>query len=132
MPQSSQNDGGKDSSIENEKKRRLNNWLEGLFYGSLPVFASFFADIESAVSIKASLYNMLLNVSVMYIGITLLITAMNDLASMLYFLKYRLFSAQYIEMMLISFFAGQVYQETSEDTSDKLPPSDYEDLDQWK
>ena len=41
MPQSSQNDGGKDSSIENEKKRRLNNWLEGLFYGSLPVFASF-------------------------------------------------------------------------------------------
>ena len=35
-------------------------------------------------------------------------------------------------MMLISFFAGQVHQETSEDTSDKLPPSDYENLDQWK
>jgi hypothetical protein len=68
----------------------------------------------------------------MYIGITLLITAMNDLASMLYLVKYRLFSAQDIEMMLISFFAGQVYQETSEDISDKLPPSDYEDLDQWK
>ena len=79
VPQSSQNHGNKDSSKEDEKKRRLNNWLEGLFYGSLPVFASFFADIVSAVSIKASLYNMLLNVSVMYIGITLLITAMNDL-----------------------------------------------------
>ena len=44
-------------------------------------------DIVSAVSIKASLYNLVLNVSVMYIGITLLITAMNDLASMLYFLS---------------------------------------------
>ena len=54
------------------------------------------------------------------------------LESVLYFFKYRLFSAQDIEMMIISFFAGQVYQETSEDISHKLPPSDYENLDQWK
>lgn len=37
--------------------------------------------------------------------------------SLLYFLKYRYTSATSLEMMIMSFFAGQIYQETEEDLS---------------
>lgn len=40
--------------------------------------------------------------------------------TLFYYLKYRPLSAQVIEMMIISFFAGQIYQETEEDISAKL------------
>ena len=46
--------------------------------------------------------------------------------SLYYFLKYRAYSAQSIELFLMSFFAGKIYQETNEDLSDFLPPSDNE------
>lgn len=37
-----------------------------------------------------------------------------------YFLKYRFTSANALELVLTSFFAGQIYQETSRDISDEL------------
>lgn len=46
--------------------------------------------------------------------------------SLFYFLKYRAYSAQSIELFIMSFFAGQIYQETDTDLSDFLPPSDHE------
>lgn len=46
--------------------------------------------------------------------------------SMFYFLKYRAYSAQSIELFIMSFYAGQIYQETSTDLSDLLPPADHE------
>ena len=47
-----------------------------------------------------------------------------------YFFKFRQFNAQDIELVITSFFAGQIYQEISEDISDRMPPSDYE-TDPW-
>ncbi|MCH5152253.1 MAG: hypothetical protein J1F65_06345 [Clostridiales bacterium] len=41
-----------------------------------------------------------------------------------YYLKYRHFDAQSIEMILMSFFAGQIYENLEEDLSDKLPKSE--------
>ena len=41
-----------------------------------------------------------------------------------YYLKYRHFDAQSIEMMLLSFFAGQIYENIDEDLSSKLPKSE--------
>jgi len=41
--------------------------------------------------------------------------------SLFYFLKYRARDAQSIEMFIMAFFAGQIYQETNEDISSKLP-----------
>lgn len=46
---------------------------------------------------------------------------------LLYYLKYRLTDAKSLELMLISFFAGQIYQEETEDISSKLPPSRIEE-----
>lgn len=46
--------------------------------------------------------------------------------SLYYFLKYRAYSAQSIELFIMSFFAGQIYQETDMDISELLPPSDHE------
>lgn len=43
-----------------------------------------------------------------------------------YFFKFRQYNAQNIELMIVAFFAGQIYQETSEDISGGLPSSDYE------
>lgn len=40
--------------------------------------------------------------------------------TLFYFLKYRAVNAQSLEMMIIAFFAGQVYQETSKDISASL------------
>lgn len=40
--------------------------------------------------------------------------------TLFYFLKYRSINAQSLEMMIIAFFAGQVYQETTEDISASL------------
>ena len=40
--------------------------------------------------------------------------------SLFYFLKYRATSAQSLELALISFLAGRIYQETNEDISDKM------------
>lgn len=40
--------------------------------------------------------------------------------SLLYFLKYRVVTAQSIEMIILSFFGGQIYQETSTDLSPTL------------
>ncbi|MBR2305273.1 MAG: hypothetical protein IJ871_09110 [Ruminococcus sp.] len=40
--------------------------------------------------------------------------------TLLYFLKYRLTTANNIEMVLMAFFAGQIYQEENEDLSSKL------------
>ncbi len=37
-----------------------------------------------------------------------------------YFLKYRSYGANTLELMLTTFFAGRIYQETQEDLSDKL------------
>jgi hypothetical protein len=54
------------------------------------------------------------------------------LESSLYYFKYRLFSAQDIEMMILSFFAGQVYQSDKEDISGKLPASDHEVVENWE
>lgn len=45
--------------------------------------------------------------------------------SLFYFFKYRQFNAQALEMIILSFFAGQVYQSKDVDISDKLPASDY-------
>ncbi len=44
-----------------------------------------------------------------------------------YYLKYRHFDAQSIEMILMSFFAGQIYENLQEDLSSKLPKSESED-----
>lgn len=41
-----------------------------------------------------------------------------------YFLKFRHVDAQSLEMILTSFFAGQIYQELDEDLSSKLPKSE--------
>lgn len=41
-----------------------------------------------------------------------------------YYLKYRKFDAQTIEMIIISFFSGQIYENTDNDLSDKLPKSE--------
>lgn len=46
--------------------------------------------------------------------------------SLFYFLKYRAYSAQSIELFIMSFFAGQIYQEKNNDLSNSLPPSDYD------
>lgn len=40
--------------------------------------------------------------------------------SLLYFLKYRVVTAQSIEMVILSFFGGQIYQETEKDLSSIL------------
>lgn len=40
--------------------------------------------------------------------------------SLFYFLKYRFTSANGLELAIMSFFAGQIYQEDSEDISEKL------------
>lgn len=47
--------------------------------------------------------------------------------SLFYFFKFRQFNAQDIELMIIAFFAGQIYQESNADLSCGLPSSDYED-----
>ena len=48
--------------------------------------------------------------------------------SLFYFLKYRQLSAQSLEMIIMAFFAGQIYQEEGEDLSSKRPKaSDKED-----
>jgi len=44
---------------------------------------------------------------------------------LLYYLEYRLRDAQSLEMILMSFFAGQVYEQTDEDISSKLHPYDH-------
>lgn len=41
-----------------------------------------------------------------------------------YHLKYRNYNAQTIEMMLMSFFSGQIYENIKVDLSDKLPKSE--------
>ncbi len=46
--------------------------------------------------------------------------------SLLYYFTYRVVNAQNIELMLMAFFAGQIYQNKDTDMSDMLPPSDYE------
>ncbi|MCI5936073.1 MAG: hypothetical protein MRZ65_11260 [Lachnospiraceae bacterium] len=40
--------------------------------------------------------------------------------SLLYFLKYRYTSATSLELMIMAFFSGQIYQETDEDLSSIL------------
>lgn len=45
--------------------------------------------------------------------------------SLFYFLKYRQFNAQALEMIILSFLAGQVYQSKDVDISGRLPASDY-------
>lgn len=40
--------------------------------------------------------------------------------TLLYFLKYRLTTANNLEIIIMSFFAGQIYQETNEDLSQSL------------
>lgn len=44
--------------------------------------------------------------------------------TLLYFLKYRLTTANNIEMIIMAFFAGQIYQEENEDISPKLGKMD--------
>ncbi|MCL2805187.1 MAG: hypothetical protein FWD26_04535 [Treponema sp.] len=48
--------------------------------------------------------------------------------NLLYFLKYRFYNAQSLEMLLISFYAGQIYQENDpkKDLSNGLPHCDFE------
>lgn len=43
---------------------------------------------------------------------------------LLYYFKYRRFDAQNIEMILMSFFSGQIYENITEDLSYKLPKSE--------
>lgn len=43
---------------------------------------------------------------------------------LLYYLVYRVRDAQSLEMMIVSFFAGQIYERTDEDISDLLHPFD--------
>lgn len=45
--------------------------------------------------------------------------------SLLYYFKYRQYNAQDIEMIVIAFFAGRVYQSREIDISNQLPPSDH-------
>ena len=45
--------------------------------------------------------------------------------SLFYFFKFRQFNAQALEMIILAFFAGQVYQSKDVDISGKLPASDY-------
>ena len=45
--------------------------------------------------------------------------------SLLYFFKYRQFNAQTIEMIVLSFFAGQIYQSKDVDISAELPMSEH-------
>lgn len=45
--------------------------------------------------------------------------------SLFYFLKYRHLDAQGLEMIIMAFFAGQIYQSEDFDLSEKLPSSDY-------
>lgn len=45
--------------------------------------------------------------------------------SLLYFFKYRQLNAQTIEMIILAFFAGQVYQSKEVDISDQLPTSEH-------
>lgn len=47
-----------------------------------------------------------------------------------YFLKYRLVSANSLEMVLMAFFAGRIYQEKDEDISDKLAKYEIEETSQ--
>jgi len=49
----------------------------------------------------------------------------NFSAMMLYYLSYRLRDAQSLEMIITSFFAGQIYEQTDEDLSLKLHPDDH-------
>lgn len=44
--------------------------------------------------------------------------------SLFYFFKYRHYTAQDIEMILLSFFAGRIYQSDDKDISGELPVSD--------
>ena len=46
--------------------------------------------------------------------------------SLFYFLKYRAYSAQSLELLLMSFYASQIYQEESTGLSDLLPSAHYE------
>lgn len=41
-----------------------------------------------------------------------------------YYLKYRLITAQSLEIILMAFFAGQIYENTEQDLSSKLPESE--------
>ena len=43
---------------------------------------------------------------------------------LLYYLKYREITAKSLEMLIMSFFAGQIYQEKEKDISDYLPEHD--------
>lgn len=45
--------------------------------------------------------------------------------SLLYFFKYRQFNAQTIEMIILAFFAGQIYQSKDMDISFELPKSEH-------
>lgn len=45
--------------------------------------------------------------------------------SLFYFFKYRQFNAQALEMIILSFFAGQVYQSKDLDISAELPASEH-------
>lgn len=47
--------------------------------------------------------------------------------SLFYFFKYRYFDAKGIEMIIMAFFAGQIYQSEDVDLSGKLPSSDYDE-----
>lgn len=47
------------------------------------------------------------------------------LESLLYYFKYRHFNAQDIEMIILAFFAGRIYQSDDVDISSELPVSDY-------
>ena len=47
--------------------------------------------------------------------------------SLFYFFKYRYFDAKGIEMIIMAFFAGQIYQSEEIDLSGKLPSSDYDE-----
>jgi len=44
---------------------------------------------------------------------------------MLYYLEYRLRDAQSLEMIIMSFFAGQIYENTDKDISSELHPDDH-------
>lgn len=45
--------------------------------------------------------------------------------SLLYYFKYRQFNAQAVEMIILAFFAGQVYQSKDVDISGELPASEH-------
>jgi len=45
--------------------------------------------------------------------------------ALVYYFKYRRPNAQAIEMLITAFLAGQIYERTDEDLSDKLHPYDH-------